>query len=118
MFRDDLKVAVRMIVLITCLQGLPGFIYLGNTQMPSSSLQSLVCISVASFQLSIVLCGRKKPNRGVYGAFKLGQIEGMGISLHCDSIAGTICHDFQRLPQLSATQCTELEIDLPVSNVL
>ncbi|KAJ9637966.1 hypothetical protein H2204_004556 [Knufia peltigerae] len=80
---SNLKVPVRMILLVTVLQFLLGFIYLGNTTAFNAILSMAIIGMYLSYILPIVymlLCGRKKLNRSDYGPFKLGQIGGIIIN--------------------------------------
>lgn len=74
-----LKVPVRMIVLVSVLQGLLGFIYLGNTTAFNAILSMAIIGMYLSYILPIIymlLCGRKKLSAADYGPFKLGKVGG------------------------------------------
>lgn len=74
-----LKVPVRMIVLVSVLQGLLGFIYLGNTTAFNAILSMAVIGMYLSYILPIVymlLYGRSRLSASEYGPFKLGKAGG------------------------------------------
>ena len=75
-----LKVPVRMIVLVSVLQGLLGFIYLGNTTAFNAILSMAIIGMYLSYLLPIVYMlffGRSKLSMGEYGPFKLGKVGGL-----------------------------------------
>ncbi|KIX09497.1 uncharacterized protein Z518_00577 [Rhinocladiella mackenziei CBS 650.93] len=81
---DGLKVPVRMIVLVSVLQALLGFIYLGNTTAFNAILSMAIIGMYLSYILPIVymlLCGRPRLSTSEYGPFKLGRISGMLINI-------------------------------------
>lgn len=70
-----LKVPVRMVVLVSVLQALLGFIYLGNTTAFNAILSMAIIGMYLSYLLPIiymVIYGRSKLNKNDYGPFKLG----------------------------------------------
>jgi choline transport protein len=73
-----LKVPVRMVVCITILEALLGFIYLGNTTAFNAVLSMAILGMYASYLLPIVymvLYGRK-PGKLIFGPFQLGRVGG------------------------------------------
>ena len=80
----NLKVPVRMVVLVAVLQGLLGFIYLGNTTAFNAVLSMAVIGMYLSYILPIVymlVCGRRKLPASEYGPFKLGKVGGMVVNV-------------------------------------
>ena len=80
---SNLKVPVRMIVLVSVLQALLGFIYLGNTTAFNAILSMAIIGMYLSYLLPIVymLCfGRPKLSRSEYGPFRLGRIGGASVN--------------------------------------
>lgn len=81
---EGLKVPVRMIVLVSLLQGLLGFIYLGSTTAFNAILSMAIIGMYLSYILPIVymlLCGRKSLSPAEYGPFKLGKLGGTIINI-------------------------------------
>lgn len=79
-----LKVPVRMIVLVSVLQALLGFIYLGNTTAFNAILSMAIIGMYLSYLLPIIymfLYGRSRLSGGEYGPFKLGRTGGMVINV-------------------------------------
>jgi choline transport protein len=75
---SKLKVPVRMVVCITILEGLLGFIYIGNTTAFNAILSMAILGMYESYLLPIVymlLYGRKQGR--VFGPFRLGRIGGV-----------------------------------------
>lgn len=75
-----LKVPVRMVVLVSVLQALLGFIYLGNTTAYNAILSMAIIGMYLSYILPIMymlLYGRRKLSVDEYGPFKLGKVGGM-----------------------------------------
>jgi len=75
-----LKVPVRMIVLVSVLQALLGFIYLGNTTAFNAILSMAIIGMYLSYLLPIiymVLYGRSKLTKAEYGPFRLGMMGGV-----------------------------------------
>jgi choline transport protein len=75
-----LKVPVRMIVLVSVLQALLGFIYLGNTTAFNAVLSMAIIGMYLSYLLPIVymaLFGRSKLSKAEYGPFRLGKTAGL-----------------------------------------
>jgi choline transport protein len=73
-----LKVPVRMVVCVSILQAVLGFIYLGNTTAFNAILSMAILGMYASYLLPIVymvLYGRK-PGKLVFGPFRLGKVGG------------------------------------------
>lgn len=81
---SGLKVPVRMIVLVSVLQGLLGFIYLGNTTAFNAILSMAIIGMYISYILPIIymlVYGRKKLARSEYGPFRLGRVAGTVINI-------------------------------------
>ncbi|KIX94978.1 uncharacterized protein Z520_09288 [Fonsecaea multimorphosa CBS 102226] len=79
-----LKVPVRMIVLVSVLQALLGFIYLGNTTAFNAVLSMAIIGMYLSYLLPIVymvIYGRSKLSRDDYGPFKLGKAAGVLVNI-------------------------------------
>lgn len=79
-----LEVPVRMVVLVAVLQGLLGFIYLGNTTAFNAILSMAIIGMYLSYLLPIVymvLFGRPRLSPSEYGPFKLGKVGGMVINI-------------------------------------
>ncbi|OAG44290.1 hypothetical protein AYO21_01286 [Fonsecaea monophora] len=77
---SKLKVPVRMIVLVSVLQGLLGFIYLGNTTAFNAILSMAIIGMYLSYLLPViymVIYGRVKLSKDEYGPFKLGKLGGV-----------------------------------------
>lgn len=73
------QIPVRAVVLITVLQMLLGFIYLGNTTAFNAILSMAIIGMYASYMLPIVymlVYGRKTLSPSDYGPFKLGPVAG------------------------------------------
>jgi amino acid transporter len=98
-----------MVVCITILEGLLGFIYIGNTTAFNAILSMAILGMYESYLLPIVymlLYGRKQGR--VFGPFRLGRIGGV-LTNHRYLLAG-ICNDFQYLPQFRACERAEHEL--------
>ncbi|KAK4940496.1 hypothetical protein LTR10_019370 [Elasticomyces elasticus] len=79
-----LKVPVRMIVLVSVLQGLLGFIYLGNTTAFNAILSMAIIGMYFSYILPIIymlVYGRNKLARSDYGPFRLGKVAGTFVNI-------------------------------------
>ena len=81
---SGLKVPVRMIVLVSVLEALLGFIYLGNTTAFNAILSMAIIGMYLSYLLPVVymlLYGRSKLRKEEYGPFKHGQIGGVLVNV-------------------------------------
>jgi choline transport protein len=86
-----LKVPVRMVVLVSILQGLLGFIYLGNTTAFNAILSMAIIGMYLSYLLPIVymvIYGRSKLAKDEYGPFRLGRTG--GVLVNCIAIVWLI----------------------------
>ncbi|KAK2009726.1 amino acid permease [Colletotrichum eremochloae] len=73
------RIPVHAVVLVTVLQMLLGFIYLGNTTAFNAILSMAIIGMYASYILPIaymLACGRKNLSPSDYGPFKLGPVMG------------------------------------------
>lgn len=81
---QKLEVPVRMVILVAVLQGLLGFIYLGNTTAFNAILSMAIIGMYLSYLLPIVymvLFGRKRLSPSEYGPFKLGKVGGTVVNI-------------------------------------
>lgn len=79
-----LEVPVRMVVLVAVLQGLLGFIYLGNTTAFNAILSMAIIGMYLSYLLPIfymVLFGRPRLSPAEYGPFKMGKTLGTVVNI-------------------------------------
>lgn len=73
-----------MVILVAVLQGLLGFIYLGNTTAFNAILSMAIIGMYLSYLLPIVymvLFGRKRLSPSEYGPFKLGKVGGTVVNI-------------------------------------
>ncbi|KAF7556684.1 hypothetical protein G7Z17_g1242 [Cylindrodendrum hubeiense] len=78
------QIPVRSVVLITVLQMLLGFIYLGNTTAFNAILSMAIIGMYASYMIPIIymlIFGRKTLTRSDYGPFKLGPVLGPTLNI-------------------------------------
>jgi choline transport protein len=81
------QIPVRAVVVITLMQGVLGFLYLGNTTAFNAILSMAILGMYTSYLLPIVymlVFGRKKLQLFEYGPFSLGKV--LGVALNCISI--------------------------------
>ena len=76
----SLKVPVRMVILVSVLEALLGFIYIGNTTAFNAILSMAILGMYLSYLLPIiymVMYGRANLGKDEYGPFKLGKTGGI-----------------------------------------
>ncbi|KAK5064746.1 hypothetical protein LTR84_000580 [Exophiala bonariae] len=81
---QKLQVPVRMIVLVSVLQGLLGFIYLGSTTAFNAILSMAIIGTYLSYLLPVIYMvrfGRPRLSPAEYGPFRLGKVGGIVVNI-------------------------------------
>ncbi|KAH8890093.1 amino acid transporter [Thozetella sp. PMI_491] len=81
---ESLKIPVRAVVLVSVLQLILGFIYLGNTTAFNAILSMAIIGMYLSYTLPVVymlLFGRRKDSKHQFGPFRLGKVLGITMNI-------------------------------------